>query len=82
MPTCKSIVEYTKLLSTLVPIACGNAISLNFSCDIETNGELEIREVSDLLSVAFYVKPEIVVDLVEGFGGEEVLFTWFHNQVS
>lgn len=80
LPPCRSLSRANKLLSCLVPILGGQAIQLAVTPEFEGKGEQDIHEVAAVLSTAYLVSPEIAENLVQAFGGEQILFDWFSAQ--
>lgn len=81
VPSCNSLEEASRLLSSIVPITSeGNTISINIPPEFIGEGEYKIKDVTVLLSTAFLVDPRLAEELVQVFGGEEVLFNWFRKQ--
>ena len=80
-PPCNSLEEATRLLSSIVPIAVeGNSVSINIPAEFIGEDEYKIKDAAALLSTAFLVGPHLAEELVQTFGGEEVLFDWFRKQ--
>jgi hypothetical protein len=79
-PACKDFQEANLLLSSVVAIGGGQAVTLNIIPEFSGGGEQDIEEVAALLSTAYQVSPLIAVDIAQAFGGEEVLFDWFRKQ--
>ncbi len=80
IPTCKSLHQLNKLLSSIAPICGGDPIGINISPEFEGKGQLDINDVSDFLSSAHFISPSMAKQLVDGLGGEEILFDWFVSQ--
>ena len=82
VPPCNSFEEANRLLSSIVPIGDeGNTVPINISPEFTGGSEQKIQDVATLLSTAFLVAPNLAKEFVHAFGGEEVLFDWFRNQM-
>lgn len=80
IPTCNSLHQANKLLSCIAPICGGDPIDINISPEFVGSGELDINDVSDFLSSAYFISPDMAKQLVDELGGEEILFDWFVSQ--
>ncbi len=80
-PVCPDIRQANLLLSSLVPITGGDPIQISFAPDFSGSGEQNIHDVAALLSTAYLIEPDLAIDFVVAFGGEQTLFTWFHSQI-
>lgn len=80
VPTCISLQQANKLFSSIAPICGGNPIDINISPEFLGNCELDINDVSDFLSSAYFISPDLAKQLVNELGGEETLFDWFVSQ--
>ncbi len=80
-PVCTDIRQLNLLLSSLVPIPGGDHSRIPFKTDFSGYGEQNIHDVAALLSTAYLIGPDVAKDLVDAFGGEQTLFTWFHSQI-
>ena len=81
-PACNNFEEANRLLSSIVPIGGeGNTFPINISPEFTGAGEQKIEDVAMLLTTAFLVDPNLAEEFVHAFGGEEVLFDWFRNQI-
>ena len=77
------VVETNKLLSCLVPICGGMPIQpIAPRLDFLADGDLNIRQISRLLSTAYLIDPDLAQSLVDSFGGEQALFDSFHIQTA
>ena len=79
-PHVKALKKPIKLLSSTVPIAGGQSVPINISPEFTGGSEQNIEDVAAFLSAAFLVDPHLAEELVHAFGGEDVLFGWFHKQ--
>ena len=80
VPKCKTFQEANRLFSSAVPIAGGDPVQINITPEFKEEGEQNIEEVATFLSTAFLINHNMAVEFVNAFGGEEVLFGWFHKQ--
>ena len=80
VPACTDIRQANLLLSCLVPIAGGVPIQIPIESDFSDYGEQNIRDVAALLSTAYMIGSDVAKDLVDAFGGEQTLLTWFRSQ--
>ncbi len=80
MPPCSNLQQANQLLSCLAPICGGDPVQIVLNTEFTGDGEQDIKQVSDLLSTAYLIDPEISRTLTEALGGEETLLTWFYSQ--
>ncbi|MDT7043668.1 hypothetical protein [Candidatus Nitronereus thalassa] len=80
-PECRTLDKANQLLSCLVPIFGGEQVHLPLNCLHNFEGEPDISKVAKLLSTAFLISPDFADDLVNKFGGEKTLLSWFHSQI-
>ncbi|WP_006745855.1 hypothetical protein [Thioalkalivibrio paradoxus] len=80
VPSCQNLQQVNKFLSCLAPICGGESVRLTISPDLAGDGEQDIGLVSAVLATAHLVGPDVAENLVQAFGGEEVLFGWFRSQ--
>lgn len=80
IPPFQNIQQANKLLSCLAPICGSEPVQLTISPDFVGDGDQDIRQVAALLSTAYLIGPDVVENLVQAFGGEQVLFDWYRSQ--
>jgi len=80
VPDCQDLQQANKLLSCLTPICGGDPVQLTIIPNFSTNGEQDIAQVASLLSTAYLIDPNLAKNLVQAFGGEQVLFGWLRSQ--
>lgn len=79
-PPSRTVVQANKLLASLSPICGGDPVGLALEFALAAPKEEAIQEIAELLSAAYHWKPEVAVDLVQAFGGEEDLLEIFRLQ--
>ncbi len=79
-PSCQNLQQANKFLSCLAPIGGGEPVPLTIAPDFVGDAQQDIRQVAALLSTAYLIGPDLARDLVQAFGGEQVLFELFRSQ--
>jgi hypothetical protein len=80
VPSCQNVQQANKFLSCLAPICGGEPVPLTIAPDFVGDGQQDIRQVAALLSTAYLIGPDLARNLVQAFGGEQVLFELFRSQ--
>jgi len=80
-PICTNIRQANQMLSSLVPIAGGESIRMNFMPELTGNIEHNIQDIAVLLSTAYLLGADFAQSLVSVWGGEQALLTKFHSQM-
>lgn len=80
VPCCQDLQQANKLISCFTPICGGDPVPLSIAPNFVGDGEHDIRQVASLLATAYLIGPDVAENLVQAFGGEQVLFEWFWAQ--
>lgn len=80
VPSCQNLQQANKFLSCLAPICGGEPVPLAITPDFVGDGEQDIRQIASLLSTAYLIGRGVAENLLQAFGGEQVLFELFRSQ--